>query len=195
METVTVNMDGETCSVKSPYNSDFVARARNLSGKFDRGLTVWKFPASQEQRVRDLCREIYGTDGNTDIPTITLRLTLKDADRWAAGSEIELCGRRIAVAFGRDSGARIAENVVVLSGGFGSGGSRKNYRVTVEDGTEIELLEVPRPAAERLLSELEENKWILSARIVEPEKIDRDALIRERAQIIARLEEINGLLK
>jgi DNA repair protein RadC len=50
-------------SVSSPYHPNFPPRARSLGGIWDTARRLWVFDASDEDRVRSLCREIYGTDG------------------------------------------------------------------------------------------------------------------------------------
>jgi DNA repair protein RadC len=49
--------------VTSPYHPNFPARARGLGGTWDSARRVWMFDAGDHDRVRSLCREIYGTDG------------------------------------------------------------------------------------------------------------------------------------
>ena len=50
-------------AVSSPYHPNFPARARGLGGVWDAGRRVWVFDAGDHDRVKSLCREIYGTDG------------------------------------------------------------------------------------------------------------------------------------
>ena len=50
-------------AVSSPYHPNFPARARSLGGVWDAARRVWLFDAADHDRVRSLCREIYGTDG------------------------------------------------------------------------------------------------------------------------------------
>ena len=50
-------------AVSSPYHPNFPARARTLGGIWDTARRVWVFDAADHDRVRSLCREIYGTDG------------------------------------------------------------------------------------------------------------------------------------
>jgi len=50
-------------AVSSPYHPNFPARARTLGGIWDTARRVWVFDAADNDRVRSLCREIYGTDG------------------------------------------------------------------------------------------------------------------------------------
>jgi len=60
-----VEQDGRI-AVSSPYHPHFPARARSLGGVWDATLRVWLFDAADHDRVRSLCREIYGTDGPED---------------------------------------------------------------------------------------------------------------------------------
>jgi hypothetical protein len=49
-------------AVSSPYHPNFPARARTLGGIWNAARRVWVFDAADHDRVRSLCREIYGTD-------------------------------------------------------------------------------------------------------------------------------------
>jgi DNA repair protein RadC len=57
-----VEEDGRI-AVSSPYHPNFPARARGLGGTWDPARRVWLFEAGDGDRVRSLCREIYGSDG------------------------------------------------------------------------------------------------------------------------------------
>jgi DNA repair protein RadC len=57
-----VEQDGQI-AVVSPYHPNFPARARILGGEWDSVRRVWVFDAREHDRVKSLCREIYGTDG------------------------------------------------------------------------------------------------------------------------------------
>jgi DNA repair protein RadC len=59
--SITEEEDGRI-AVSSPYHPGFPARARSLGGIWDRARRVWVFDAGDQDRVRALCREIYGTD-------------------------------------------------------------------------------------------------------------------------------------
>jgi DNA repair protein RadC len=58
-----VGKDGRIV-VSSPYHPNFPARARTLGGKWDAARRVWVFEAAESERVKALCREVYGEDGN-----------------------------------------------------------------------------------------------------------------------------------
>ena len=67
MAVSIVAQDGRI-AVSSPYHPNFPARARFLGGEWDAARHVWLFDAGENDRVRSLCREIYGTDGAAGIP-------------------------------------------------------------------------------------------------------------------------------
>jgi DNA repair protein RadC len=50
-------------AVRSPFHPNFPPRARSLGGVWDAARRVWLFDAGDRERVRSLCREIYGAEG------------------------------------------------------------------------------------------------------------------------------------
>ena len=70
MAVSIVEQDGRL-AVSSPYHPNFPARARLLGGEWDATRRVWIFDAREDDRVRSLCCEIYGTntaDGEATLP-------------------------------------------------------------------------------------------------------------------------------
>jgi DNA repair protein RadC len=57
-------------AVSSPYHPNFPPRARFLGGDWDAARRVWVFDAGEEDRVRSLCREIYGADGADEVTPV-----------------------------------------------------------------------------------------------------------------------------
>lgn len=132
-------------SVRSPYNPEFVKKARNMGGKWQ--APTWVFSRQLENEVKQACLEIYGSDGTQNAETVAVTLTIK-VDIYVAGGPIIICGRPVVSAFGRDSGARIGEGVALISGTAGSGGSVKHWRTTLSAGSVLKIIDVPRRAAE-----------------------------------------------
>src|SRR5258708_6526999 len=62
MPLLIIEEEDGRVAVSSPYHRDFPARARSLGGIWDARRRVWVFDAGDHDRVRSLCREIYGTD-------------------------------------------------------------------------------------------------------------------------------------
>src|ERR1700757_1146778 len=54
-------------AVTSPYHPDFPPRARSLGGVWDSARRVWLFDAGDDDRVRSLCSEIYGSDAGNNV--------------------------------------------------------------------------------------------------------------------------------
>jgi hypothetical protein len=206
MSTVNLTITGSTLSVASPFHPEFPAAARNLGGKWHAASKTWRFDARDETRVRALCLETFGTDGSPvgAADLVTVRVTIASGDYIAADkSSIFLCGREVARAYGRDSGAKLGAGVVVLSGGFTSGGSVKNWetRSLKSEQTIFEIRDVPRLAAQRLVDK--EEGWysgMATVEIVTEDDHDngnnnrRAALETERAVLLARLAEIDAAL-
>lgn len=154
-------LGGNAITVSTPYHPDFPRRARSLGGKWNSAL--WVFDARDESRVRQLCREIYGEDGETPQgDLVTLRATFSDRSRLSVrGAGIYIAGRCIARAYSRDSGARLGEGVVMIEGTAGSrgsdavrsGGSRANWETIIDGPCVIEIRDVPRAAAEKAIAD------------------------------------------
>ena len=60
-----VEQDGRI-AVSTPYHPNFPAKARSLGGVWDAARRLWLFDAGDHDRVKSLCREIYGTGGLED---------------------------------------------------------------------------------------------------------------------------------
>jgi DNA repair protein RadC len=56
-------------AVRSPYHPSFPAKARGLGGIWDAARRVWVFDAADHDRVKSLCRDIYGADGQANGKT------------------------------------------------------------------------------------------------------------------------------
>lgn len=187
---VKITETNGTVEVASPYHPAFPPAARMLSGKFNRGSSVWVFPASQLGRVRELCQDIYGTDG-TAQELVTVRVVVEPISR-KSDCQLYIAGRKVASVSGRDSGARLGDGIVLLEGAFSSGGSMKNPGLFAREGTTIEILDLPKAKADELVAG--EEAYVASAEIVGETTLDVDALKEERERLQARIGEIDALL-
>lgn len=151
---ITIKSDAGRTTCSSPYHPDFPKRARNLGGKWSG--SAWVFDSRDEERVRQLCRDIYGTDGSAVEPAdlVTVRITIED--NWNAPNRgsIWFAGRQIARAWGRDSGAKLGDGVVLLEGRAASGGSRNNWYAFIRGPAVIEVRDLPRAMAIKAIAEL-----------------------------------------
>lgn len=179
--------DGET-RLQAPFNPDLPADAHNIGGDFDRPTKQWIFDARDEDRVRDLARRYFGTDGTTDAgDLVTVRVALASCSAGYSGQYAEFAGRRIAERRYRDAPVKYATNVVLVAGSLrSSGGSMKHPSIGADDDVYVEIRDLPRA--------------VLSApglpdyEIV-GETIDVAALQAERDRLTARIAEIDTQLK
>lgn len=122
----------------SYYNSDFVSKARGLQGKWDSGK--WVFPISIIEHVKKAMLDCYAVTGEYPYPVCVLACDNLNIEGYQSGAE--LFGRPIAKASGRDSGARLQDHVIKISGSITSGGSMKNWYTIVKNAC-IEIHKFP----------------------------------------------------
>lgn len=181
---ITITTENGKTVLASPYHPDLPAQARKLGGRFNRASSTWVFDARDEARVRDLARAVYGTDGETAVELVTVRL---DMNRLYGEPDLWFAGRRIARRPARDSAVRLGDGVIVVEGGFASsGGSMKYPSLAAKDGTVLEVRDLPRTAVEAEDSD--------GVEIVGEQGPDVDALLAERERLLARLAEIDAQL-
>jgi len=166
-----VSLTDNRIAVVTPYNADFVRKARLQAGRWGsyrddkgNGSPAWIFPVEQIEAVRQLLRDVYGEDDQDQDSGKKVRLRVqydRSIDTGGRG-DVVVAGRQVARAFGRDSGAKIGEDIVVIKGGFGSGGSIKNWAIHVKTDTVFDLLRIPEPMARRMVAEAGEFCSIVS---------------------------------
>lgn len=175
--------------VFTPYNSDFVAKIKRIGGRRWNGEEkCWEVPETEIETVREYMKAVYGeTDQADDSDKVTVKVTFNE-EEYAHCDSIFLFGKAIARATGRDSGARVCDDVTVLSGKLTSGGSMRNWRTVAREGTVIKVRNVPKAALAIT------NDMNVTVEVVEENEVDRAALIAEKEKILARLAEIEKLL-
>ena len=111
------------------FNQDLVDDCKNLGGKYDNN--VWVFSDIVADKVDEL-DFLYNSE------LIAVEITaLEDIREWHA--PVSFMGYSIARAFGRDSGAKLANDVSMIKGGYDSGGSMKNWVTRVDEGSVFRL--------------------------------------------------------
>jgi hypothetical protein len=189
MSTVEITNHSDKIHVVTPYNSEFVAFARRCRAKWNK--PAWVFDARDTEAVRTECLRVFGCDGTVSAQMVSVKITWVSEETNRHGP-ISVMGRTIARAFGRDSGARMGDGFVILSGGFWSGGSVKNWRTGASEGTAILLRDVPERTAQEFISNPPPH---LSAEIVFEGGPNEGALREERERLIARIAEIDAILQ
>lgn len=122
------------------YNATFIKKAKNLQGKWDG--EHWVFDEKVENLVREVLKDIYGTDGEGYTRKVTVELEL-DKYFTADKQELKIGDLVIITRRTRDSEVTLKEGVIVISGGFPiSGGSMKTPRLSAYKDTVIRV-EIP----------------------------------------------------
>lgn len=188
MVTVIIKKEHGEITVNAPFNTDFVTGAKDLSGYWR--SPDWVFDARNEKMVRELCLYVYGTDGDSFPRVVTVRATFGPGNNTRTGP-ILIFGKTVARAWGRDTGIKLGEGVVLLKGGFRSGGSVKNWETQAENGTVALVHDIPQHRAEKAIKE--GAKW-LTIEPETPDAVDPDALKAEQIWLIKRLARVNELL-
>ena len=181
--------DGEKIKLVSPYHPDLPGQAKAMGGKFNGEKKCWYFDARDEARVRQLAIELFGTDGENNAETVTLRITFPQGYREHTDG-VYVAGRCVARAWGRKTGAKLGEGVVLLKGNIDSGGSMRNWYTYIHPGSVFEIRDVPKAAAEKAVQASSE---AMQVEIVDSQ-VDIEALKAERERLLARIAEIDAIL-
>jgi hypothetical protein len=111
------------------------------------------------------------------MSTQIVRITaLEDSCRRFA---VLFMGVKVAVAFDRDSGAKVGYGARMISGEIGSGGSRANWFCRVSEGSVFEL-EVDAEFYKKNKNRIK--KWKI-------EELDSFSVTKERADALKRMED------
>ncbi|MBN1989412.1 MAG: hypothetical protein JW783_08455 [Bacteroidales bacterium] len=187
-QQIQLQIVDDKVKVITPYNADFVQKCRNLRGTFKNG--AWWFDDSIIDYVREAMIQFYGTTGETSYETCSLLIS--DYTQYGQRTPCILFGRTIAKAFGRDSGARLGEDIVLLEGEVRSGGSVKNWETCISDATFL-INNFPIPSLElpEVKAAIEEG-WCE----VKPNKKKRPAaeIEAEITELEKRIESLNAEL-
>lgn len=180
---IELTIVGDQVKVVSPYNAVFVQKARNLRGEWKED--AWWFDDSILEYVREMMLEIFGTTGEEAYEECTL--LIKDYTKRADRGPVVLFGRTIAKAWGRDSGAKLSDDIVFILGKYSSGGSMKNWTTDVVDAT-FEIRNFPKPSLE--LPDVKaaiEAGWCI-VKEAKKKKRDREEILSEIASLKERIE-------
>lgn len=166
--------------VKSAYNADFVKKAHELNGKWEK--PYWVFSEDTSDVLNDTLVEIYG-EGFEEVPRVTVEIDLDTFIGDDEASEIRVGGASIAYRPSRDARVRLVGDTFVKAGGFlESGGSARYPKVTWEPGTVL-VAKVPETVIDA-----PGVKAIDSA-------IDRKSKLEaEKEQLLKRIAEIDAML-
>lgn len=160
-DDVHVIEDGDKIRTLTPYNPEFVEVAHDLNGTWDKGSRQWIFSGRDEDRVRNACIEVYGTDGDDWEDRIVVDARVDAADITENVQKLFMFGRPIVQRLYRDDPVALEEHTIVVEGGFPrTGGSRNNPRIRGRSGgggstdhVIIEVRDLPLSIVEKEMDE------------------------------------------
>lgn len=185
--------DGGKIAIYTPYDKKFVQTIKRIGSARWNG-DAWTVPEDYIDDVRDIMKDIYGRDDQTAGETVDCEIEfLRDYDEDKAA--VIMFGKTIARAWGRDSGAKVGDDVMLVDGSIGSGGSRANWDTCVYKGAKFIVKNIPKARFEKEKSDYQDEYGIDAKITIVSEKIDKKALLEEKARLEKRLAEIEETLK
>lgn len=175
MTTVRVSVQDDRALLSAPYHPSLPPKAKSIGGRWDSASRVWTFDARDADRVRELARAIYGTDGSS-TRTVTVRVQLDS--RIHDGQTIYLFGREIASRRTRDERVRLGDGVIVVEGQFPRSGGTMRYPAVFGHGADPVTVEIRDVPADLVTDDVQ---------VVDPATDRRAALDAEIAALEARL--------
>lgn len=172
----------------------YIQRIKQVGARWDVSSKRWCINDQSVDVARKIMREVYGEDDQNQGEKVTVIVTFSAAQS-ALRSDYCLLGKVIAQAYGRDTGARVGEDVAFAEGAPQSGGSVKNWRTVIPAGSVVEIYDVPRSFAEQEIERSESENSEISFEIKNASgNIDRAALSAERERLLLRIAEIDKML-
>jgi len=193
MKTVKLTVNNGQVKVQTPYNAEFVTKAKNLGGKWDTLSKSWIFNENVLDYVKEILLQIYGVTGETTYQTCTL--VVKNYSAEVVTGAVELFGRTIARASGRDTGVSLGDGIVWINGKKESGGSTKYWKTIVENATfEIQNFPFERTKFEDVQKAIAEGWCEIKVTESKRSKEEIKSEIAELKEKLAKLEEeLNNL--
>lgn len=183
--SIKIEKCNKKITVKTPYSRIFIREARKLNGKWDNTEKVWVFDTRDEKKVREICLNIYGNDGISELEKVDVII---DLDNVKFENQLYICGILIASRPSRDRPVSLY-NTIILEGAFpASGGSMKYPNLEPEIGTILEARDIPVNIAKKVV---EENPKGFRLKQPLPEN---EILLKERERLMNELKIINNKL-
>lgn len=186
--SIEIKEQDEKLRVYSPYNPEYVRELKSQisGGKFDYSDKAWVLPLEAKETVEGLLQKHYGYSPE-NIKICTVIITANET-LYGDQDSVRCAGFPIARATGRDSGAKVCENVYLLSGDINSGGSVKNWTTKVKENAQFKITKFPESSLEKIDSD----KWSYS---VIQEKSQKEKLEEKKAKLLSTLAEVEKQLK
>lgn len=186
---IKIEVKDGVANVYTPYNPDFVKKIKGIGGaKWNGPQKCWTIPQTAIEAAREIMTNIYGYSDIKENETISLKVTFNEAV-YGSCSDVLLFGKILSHAYGRNSGAKVGDDVAYISGGATSGGSAKNWNSIVKKGSVAILTNVNKSVYEKA-----EIEYDITVEVLET-KVNKKSLLEEKERLLKRIAEIEKLLK
>ena len=178
--------------VYTPYNPIFVKKIKQIIGaKWDPDKKAWSAPESALENIRSIMMSVYGESDVFPAEKVDVKLTYHE-EYCEERQAVFFAGKTIAMAFGRDSGAKISPEVCFLAGGATSGGSTKHWETVIKKGSVVQIPAVPLVLVQQEMENLSSDS--MTVEIIKKDS-QIEALNAEKEALEKRLAEINAILQ
>lgn len=144
MTDIKVTIKDGKAELYTPYNADFVKAIKALGGaRWNASKRCWTISEDMLTQAREIMMDVYGYTDEEQGETITAKVTFAK-DVYEECDSVVILGKTVARAYGRDTGAKPGEDVLLQEGTLASGGSRANWRSIVRAGAVVTLYNVSK---------------------------------------------------
>ena len=189
---IEIKIKKGTLLIYTPYNAKFVSAIKKIGGaKWDSVNKCWTAPEEFVDAVREIIMEIYGYTDVVKNESVTLKVVFNEEAKEDR-KDVTLFGKILSHAIGRDSGARVGDDVAMIKGNIRSGGSVKNWVSVVEEGSTFILKNVNKNILQK---EKDGINYNVNIDIIDDAKKSKSELLEEKKRLLERIKEIDELLE
>lgn len=127
--------------VMSPYNQEFIAKARRYHGRWK--TDRWWFDDTALDMIREILVEMWNTTG--EVPYENCCLLIQNHTKSAPRGPVYLFHRMIARSYGRTSKTILGTDIHYIGGKVRPGGNWVNWETRLIEAT-FEIRNFPLPA-------------------------------------------------
>lgn len=186
----TKTLDNGNIAIITPYNQMFVQKLKEQIGgaRWNATKRWWVIPNESLEIARTIMNDCFGeTDISLPADMMDIKFSLAT---YEVCNPVIVFGKVLARAYGRDTGAKLGLGFDLIEGEINSGGSRNNWKTTV-NGTFI-AHGITKKMLENEISSRGNN---FTYEILEKKTLDIDALRKEKEKLLERIAEIDEILK
>lgn len=190
-----ITLNNGIANIYTPYNRKFIEQIKRIDSKWNAEEKCWTVKEDAIDVVRQIMMDVYGETDEVAIETVNIKVKVVE-ECSIRKAEVMFLGKTLSRAFGRDTGAKVGEDVYYLEGGCTSGGSMRNWTSIVKKGSVIELRNVNKNLVNKFMEDKTVEEFGENIEIIETgdKKVDTDKLKAEKEALLKRLAEIDDLL-